>query len=110
MQRWRSIAAFMVNDLLAPSLDGRDYRCEILRLHRICPGFMHVPHRRAEVIEGTLTILLTQALDCTLKAEDAEIEKLDAAVVAHAGDHGGTASTGGYRGPPSMVTEITSSD
>ena len=63
-----------------------------------------MPKGRVEILEGTFTIQAAQTLDGTLKAQDAEIEKLDAAVVAHTADHGETASTGGYRGLASMVT------
>ena len=87
----------MVNDPLAPPLDSPDDCREVLRLHRICLGFMHVPKGRAEIVEGALAISVAEALDGTLKAENSEVEKLDAAVIAHAADHGGTASTGGYR-------------
>ena len=87
----------MVNDPLTPSLDSRDDRSEILRLHRICPGFMHVPKGRAEVVEGSLAVTSAKALDGTLKAKNSKIEKLDAVIIAHGIDHGPTASTGGYR-------------
>lgn len=58
---------------------------------------MHVPKSRAELVEGSLAITSAKALDSTLKAENPEVEKLDAVVIAHAIDHGPAASTGGYR-------------
>jgi hypothetical protein len=58
---------------------------------------MHVPKGRAEVVEGSLAVTSAKALDGTLKAENPKVEKLDAMVIAHAIDHGPTASTGGYR-------------
>ena len=53
---------------LASPLDGRDDRSEVLGLKRVGSGLMHVPHCRAEIVEGPLAIQLPQALDRTLKA------------------------------------------
>ncbi len=52
---------------LSPLLDGRNDRGEVLRLHRICPGFMHMPKSRGEIVEGTLTVQVAEALDRTLQ-------------------------------------------
>lgn len=56
-------------------------------------------------MEGALAISVAEALDGTLKAENSEVEKLDAAVIAHAADYGGTASTGGYRSGTGISAE-----
>ena len=65
---------------LSPLLDGRDDRSEALRLHRICPRLMYVPKSRGEIVEGTLTVQVAEALDGPLKAENAEVEILDTGI------------------------------
>lgn len=53
---------------LASPLDSRDDRSEVLGLKRVGSGIMHVPHCRAAIVEGPLSMLLTQTLDRTLEA------------------------------------------
>ena len=58
---------------------------------------MYVPKSRGEIVEGTFTVQVAEALDGALKAENAEVEILDTEIVAHAGDPDEAGSTGGYR-------------